>query len=327
MIRIGLLGAAKIAPPAIIEPAAQRDDCFIAAVACSNEARGAAFARTHNIASVETDYAALIGRDDIDLIYNALPPNRHLDLTIAALTAGKAVLCEKPFAMNASQAKEMVAASEKTGCLLVEAFHYRFHPAFQRLLDLLGNGAIGAVQHIEALFEVAIPYKEGELRHTASLGGGAMMDLGCYPLHWARMIAGSEPTIASASAQTGMQPDIDIVMQASLEFPNGVAANISCSMQDGASKRSEIIVHGETGKLYMSNPIHPSFGHLISIEVEGETTTETVDGGPTYEYQLAHMLAVMAKKTLQLTGGEDAIANMVAIDAIYEAAGMKPRGL
>lgn len=327
MIRIGLLGAAKIALPAVIEPAAQRDDCFIAAVACSNEARGAAFAQTHNIAFVETSYEALIGRDDIDLIYNALPPNRHHDLTILALTAGKSVLCEKPFAMNALQAREMVAASKKTGSLLVEAFHYRFHPAFQRLLDLLNNSAIGAVKHIEAVFEVEIPYKEGELRHTASLGGGALMDLGCYPLHWVRMIAGSEPTITSASAQTDVQPDIDIAMQASLEFPNGIAANISCSMQDGVPKHSEIIVHGETGKLHMSNPIHPSFGHLISIEVGGKTTTETVDGGPTYDYQLAHMLAAMAKKTRQLTGGDDAVANMVAIDAIYEAAGMKPRGL
>lgn len=326
MIRIGLLGAAKITPIAVIEPAAQRNDCIIAAVACSHKTRGADFAKTHNIASVETDYETLITRDDIDLIYNALPPNRHMDLSIAALNAGKAVLCEKPFAMNAGQAKAMVAASAKTGCHLVEAFHYRFHPAFIRSLQLVTEGAVGAVQRIEACFDASIPYQRGELRHTASLGGGALMDLGCYPLHWARMLAASEPAVISASAQTGAHADIDIAMDAELEFQNGISAHISCSMQDGVPTGAEFTVHGDKGKLRMSNPLTPSTGHMISIEANATTTTEIVEGGPTYEYQLDHMMAVMLKKSTPLTGGQDAVANMTAIDAIYESAGMKPRG-
>lgn len=203
MIRIGVLGAAKIAPKAIIDPAAKRGDCTVSAVACRDGARGAEFAQACGVASVETDYEALVLREDVDLVYNALPPNRHADLTIAALKAGKAVLCEKPFAMNAAEARAMVAAGRETGRALVEAFHYRFHPAFRHALALLRDGAIGAVQRIDASFSIAIPYKEGELRHTLALGGGSLMDLGCYPLHWARTIAGGEPRIASASAETG----------------------------------------------------------------------------------------------------------------------------
>lgn len=320
-----MLGAAKIAPKAIIDPAAKRNDCVIAAVACSNKERGAAFAQANNIPSIETDYDALISRGDIDIIYNALPPNRHADLTIAALEAGKAVLCEKPFAMNAEEAQTMIAASRRTGRPLVEAFHYRFHPAFYRALALLRNGAIGALQRIDAHFDTSIPYKKGELRHTAELGGGALMDLGCYPLHWARTIANAEPKVVSASAQTAEHQNIDVSMQAALEFPNGISATIGCSMKPNTHKRAEFTVIGEKGELHMSNPLQPSMGHLISITTDEQPNTETVSGGPTYEYQLAHMLAVTVQNETPITGGSDALANMTAIDAIYHAAGMQPR--
>ena len=325
MIRIGILGAAKIAPNAIIDPAAKHDDCAITAVACRDGARGAAFAQTHAIPSVETDYEALIARDDVDLVYNALPPNRHADLTIAALKAGKAVLCEKPFAMNAAEAEAMAAASRETGRPLVEAFHYRFHPAFKRALALIHDGAVGAVKHIDAAFTVAIPYREGELRHTAALGGGALMDLGCYPLHWARSIAGGEPRIVSAKAETGADPQVDLDMEATLDFDNGVTARIECSMQEGVARNAGFVVRGDKGVLRMFNPMQPHLGHAVTLEADGDTKTETVPGGPTYDYQLDHMLDVMTRDAAPLTGGDDAIANMKMIDAIYEAAGLERR--
>lgn len=326
MIRIGVLGAAKIAPKAIIDPAAKRDDCAVTAVACRDGARGAEFAKAHDIPSVETDYEALVARDDVDLVYNALPPNRHADLTIAALKAGKAVLCEKPFAMNAEEANAMTAASRETGRPLVEAFHHRFHPAFRHALALVHEGAVGAVEQIDASFTVEIPYREGELRHTAALGGGSLMDLGCYPLHWARTIARSEPRIASASAETGVDPEVDLAIEADLLFADGVTARIRSSMQEGVERNAAFEARGDKGVIRMINPLHPSIGNAITLEADGKTSTETIPGGPTYEYQLDHMLAVMTKGAAPLTGGEDAVANMTAIDAIYEAAGLPPRG-
>jgi len=326
MLRIGILGAAKIAPKAIIAPAAKRDDCVVAAVASRDAARAAAFAHAHGVKAIETDYGALIGRPDIDLVYNALPPSRHADLSIAALRAGKAVLCEKPFAMDAAEARAMTEASRETGRPLLEAFHHRFHPAFRRVLTLVRDGAIGAVRRIDARFTVPIAHREGELRHTAALGGGALMDLGCYPLHWARTIAGAEPRIVAASAVVGAQPDVDLAMTATLDFPTGAEATVHCSMEDAAPRDAALFVYAEAGVLRMTNPVHPSHGHAISLETNGAVKMETVDGGPTYDYQLDHVLAVMAGRETPLTGGGDAVANMAAIDSIYEAAGLLPRG-
>lgn len=115
MIRMGILGAAKIAPKAVIDPVSRRDDCEIVCVAARDGAKARAYADEHSIPEIAESYEALIARPDIDLIYNALPPNRHADLSIAALEAGKAVLCEKPFAMNAAEARAMVDASARTG--------------------------------------------------------------------------------------------------------------------------------------------------------------------------------------------------------------------
>ncbi len=325
MLRIGLLGAAKIAPPAIIGPADDRAEVEITALACRDAARGRAFADEHGIASVETDYEALARRDDVDLIYNALPPVRHADLTIAALEASKPVLCEKPFAMNAGEARSMTDAATRTGLPLIEAFHYRFHPAFGHVVELVESGVIGTISSMDAAFNVAIPYREGELRHTAPLGGGALMDLGCYPIHWVRTVAGGEPIIRTATARQD-RPGIDTVMSAKLEFPGGVPANISCSMAEDADFSAHLTLTGTDGTLSILNPLAPHHGHKISITRNGETETLKVEGATTYHHQLDHVTDVLAGRAQQITGGEDAVANMTAIDAIYMAAGMAPRG-
>ena len=326
MIRIGILGAAKIGPKAIIEPAANRDDCTIHAVAARDGDKARAYAEQHGIPNVETDYEALVRRDDLDLIYNALPPHRHADLSIAALEAGKAVLCEKPFAMNAEEAARMVEASHKAGKPLIEAFHYRFHPAFQRVLDVVKGGKLGEIKTLHAVFNVTIPYREGELRHTLSVGGGAMMDLGCYSLHMIRTLTGAEPDILSAEALCE-RPGVDLRMTANLGFAGGASASLECNMAEGIDRKILLEVECTNGCISLLNPVHPHRGHQISIRQGGKETLETVDGKITYEHQLDHVMDVLAGRAAPLTGGADALANMTAIDAIYTAAGLSPRGL
>jgi len=294
MIKIGILGAAKIAPKALISPASLRDDCEITCVASRNEQKAKNFAREHNIPNVETSYEALVERDDIDLVYNALPPNRHCDLSVVALRAGKAVLCEKPFAMNAQEAQQMVDASIKYDRPLIEGFHYRYHPAFVRYLEIIRSGTIGNVKSIDAAFDVAIPYREGELRHVPELGGGALMDLGCYPVHWVRTIMGAEPVSVTASCETE-RPGIDISTSADVTFANGVLTKIGTSMADGMPFRAEITVIGSAGTAHMEN----------------------------LDHQLDHVMAVLSGDTLPITAGEDAVANMKLIDAIYRSAGLR----
>lgn len=326
MIKIGILGAAKIAPPAIIKPAGQRGDCAIVSVAARDVARAETFALTNGIPEVEKNYEALIARSDIDLIYNALPPHRHADLSIAALKAGKAVLCEKPFAMNAAEAARMVQVAAETGGTLIEAFHYRFHPAFERALEIARSGMLGEITEMTAKFSVEIPYKEGELRHTLAIGGGALMDLGCYPLHWARTLIGQEPVIASAEAVCE-HDNVDLSIQAVLTFPGGARGDISCSMALGVQTEAHFELKGREGTLTMINPLAPHMGHQIKLTRNGETTTETVDAKTTYDHQLAHVIDVIRNDAPPLTGGADAVATMTAIDAIYTAAGLRPRGM
>lgn len=325
MIRIGILGASKIATKALIPQVNRRDDCTIVAVAARDGARGRSYAETHGIPEVVENYEALVRRADIDLIYNALPPNRHSDLTIAALEAGRHVLCEKPFAMNAGEARAMVATSRRAGRHLVEAFHYRFHPMFLDILEKVRGGAIGKLCAMKAEFSVAIPYAPEELRHRPDLGGGAMMDLGCYPLHWLRAIAGTEPTLLSARIEEGT-PGTDILTEAQLEFPGGIPARMRTCMKPGQRYKALIAIKGSEGVLRAMNPLHPTFGNSISILSGTNTNRYTVHGDTTYDYQLAHMVDLLAGRAAPITGGDDAIANMAMIDAIYEAGGLKARG-
>jgi predicted dehydrogenase len=325
MIRIGLLGAAKIAPLAMVKPVSRRDDCTIVAVASRDEARARAFADQHGITDTEPDYDSLIARPDIDLIYNGLPPHRHADLSIAAMRAGKAVLCEKPFAMNADEAQAMVTASQETGQILLEAFHYRFHPAFQAALDTIQSGQIGKIYHIDAAFSVAIPYSEGELRHTPEVGGGALMDLGCYPLHWVRTLIGETPTPVSANANLG-RPGVDLRTTASFTFPGGATATIQASMAPHIKFKAFFDVQGDRGRLRMNNPIHPHHGYTISGTALEQVGAKQDSSDSTYDHQLAHVVDVIKNAADPMTGGADAIENMAVIDAIYRRVGMSPRG-
>lgn len=325
-IRIGLLGASKIALPAIIEPARSFGRAAVTRVAARSADRAGAYAREHGIPGIEPDYGALVASDAVDVVYNALPPSGHERWSTAALRNGKHVLCEKPFAMNALAAERMVAAADASAGTLLEAFHYRFHPLFSRVLDTVDTGVLGDIRELEAQFNVPIPYRPGELRHMPELGGGACMDLGCYPLHWVRTVMRAEPTVVSATA-VQERYGIDISMRAWLDF-DGVGAGISCSMAADLAPTVDaaLRIQGTRGRLVAINPVAPHMHNELIIEVRGETRREKIYGNTTYWYQLQHVVEVLDGKAEPLTGGADAVANMRAIDSIYAAAGMAPRG-
>ncbi|MEO1474827.1 MAG: Gfo/Idh/MocA family oxidoreductase [Pseudomonadota bacterium] len=326
-MRIGCLGAARIAPAALIEPARQLDGVTVTAIAARDRSRAEEFAQTHDISGIETDYKTLIARSDVDIVYNALPPSRHSDLTIAALEAGKPVLCEKPFAMNAVEAKRMAEAAQRTGVLLMEAFHYRFHPAFARALDVVNSGALGSIIECEAEFSAEIADRPNELRHIYELGGGALMDLGCYPLHWSRTLLPGEPKIVSATAVCG-RPNVDLTTEAELVFANDVNARIRTSMAKGTARTAWFRITGTDAALHMFNPLAAHFGYKLSIERDGqsEVISEGTAGGPTtYDHQLRHFVDCLNGKAEPILTLEDAVANMTAIDAIYKAAGLPAR--
>jgi predicted dehydrogenase len=312
-IRVGVLGAARITPLAILEPSSARDDVVITAVAARDPARARAYARQHRIAAVEPDYAALVARDDLDLIYVALPPAGHAEWTIRALEAGKSVLCEKPFARDAEEGREMVRTAAQRGLHLLEAFHYRFHTVVRQAEAILADGVLGRLTHAEAHLDFPIPRRPGELRWSAAQGGGALMDLGCYPLHLLRTLLNQEPEVTAAAAI--WTEGVDKQMDATLRFPEGVMGRIGASMTVEIPNAKAVVV-GERGRLMISNYISPQNGCRFVLQVEGHDRVLSVEGPSTYEAQLDHVIQVLRGTAKPLTGGQDAIGNMVAIDAV-----------
>jgi predicted dehydrogenase len=317
-VRVGILGAAKIAPGALIAPAKQRDDVELVAVAARDPARAEAFAAAHGLPFTSASYSELIAREDIDLVYVALHISAHAEWSIRALEAGKAVLCEKPFAFSAGEARAMVAAAEAAGRPLIEAFHYRHHPVLRRAFEMAADGALGSLIDAEALFEVTIPYAPEELRWRADLGGGALMDLGCYCVHALRTLAG-EPEVTAAKAR--MARGVDAAMEVSLTFPGGVTARLATAM-DPERPVARLRLKGEKGSLEITPFVAPQLGCQFTLDLGEGPVSQPAEGPTTFACQLAHVVDVMLHGATPLTGGADAIANMVAIDAIYETAGV-----
>jgi predicted dehydrogenase len=318
MYRIGLLGASKIARGAVIAPAKTNPDFEVVAVGARDATRARAYADEHGIAHVSASYAELVRREDIDVVYNALPPVGHAEWSVAALEAGKTVLCEKPFAMNADEARAMTEASARTGQLLIEAFHYRFHNVIRHAEALLKDGALGRVTKASAEFKGTIPRSPDELRWRRDLGGGGLMDLGCYPIHALRTLLGGEPRVVSARGQ--FEDGVDVDLAAEFAFPGGVPASMACAMVS-PSFSAPLRIEGERGSLEIINYLAPQMGCRFTTTIDGETVARPTDGPSTYEAQLIHLAQVLRGEAQPLTGGADAVGNMTAIDAIYAAAG------
>jgi predicted dehydrogenase len=320
IIRVGILGAARIAPKAVIDPARDNPEFQIVAVAARDKGRAKAFAAENDIPFVADGYSALIAREDVDLVYVALPHAAHQEWSIKALKAGKAVLCEKPFAMNAAGARIMTAAAEEAGLPLIEAFHNRFHRVMRRAVEIVASGELGKLIEAETVFDVEIPYSPGELRWIPAQGGGALMDLGCYCVHALRTIAGGEPTVAAA--QCTIVRGVDETTTAELQFPNGLRAKLHTSMKSPVFT-APLRIKGEKGTMEISNFLAPQIGCRFTVEIDGKRREEPTEGLSTYAAQLAHVGDVMLRGAKPLTGGADAVANMACIDSIYAAAGYK----
>ncbi len=321
MPKIGLLGASKIAPRAVIEPARERGDVEIVAVGARDPARARAYADEHGIAQVSESYAALVARDDIDLVYIALPPAEHLEWTRKSVEAGKAVLCEKPFAMDAAQARLMVQAATAARRPLIEAYHYRFHQVMLTARRMILDGAIGNPRGGRAYFNVPIAKTPGELRWIRNLGGGGLMDLGCYPLHALRTLFGTEPVVTAAEGV--FEDGVDVSIRADLVFPGDIKAEVACSMRP-EKFGCRVVIEGDRGAINITNFVGPQMGGRFTVTREGESEDLSMDGPTTYAAQLEHVVQVMNGAVIPLTGGGDAVAQMAAIDAIYAAAGRPP---
>jgi predicted dehydrogenase len=323
-IRMGILGAARIAPAALVRPARGVDEVEVTAVAGRDRARTEAFATKHGIQRVLPDYASLVSDPDIDAVYVPLPNGLHGHWTMAALEAGKHVLCEKPFTANAEEAREVAAgAARHPERVVMEAFHYRYHPLFARVRQLLDEGAIGTVRHIDTW--LCFPLLGGnDIRWQLGLAGGALMDCGCYTLHMLRHLAGAEPSVVSARMKL-RSAGVDRFMQAQYRFEDGRTGRTTCSMLSAQVVRVGLRVRGDAGELKVFNPVMPQTYHRLTVSGPGGRRVEHVVRRPTYEFQLEAFADAVLRGVPVLTGPDDSIANMTLVDAVYGAAGLERR--
>jgi predicted dehydrogenase len=322
-LRIGILGAARIVPAALLRPARELPEVEVAAVAARDPKRARAFARKHGVARVHPDYDSLLCDRSLDAVYNPLPNGLHCEWTIRALEAGKHVLCEKPLASNAVEAERMAEAAEKSGLALVEAFHWRHHPLAARMREVVRND-IGRVRHLEASLCVPI-LRPGDIRYRFDLAGGATMDMGCYVINIVRWLAEAEPSVVSAQARLS-SADVDRWMRAELRFADGRTARITCALLSSSLLRLGARVQGSAGTMRVFNPIAPQYFHRLTVRTKEGVRREKVAGDASYTHQLRAFARHVRAGEPITTDARDAVANMRVVDAVYRKAGLPLRG-
>jgi predicted dehydrogenase len=320
-VRIGILGAARVAPLVLVKPARENDEVVVAAVAARDVARARAFAAKHGIARVHESYEALIADPDLDAVYIPLPNGLHGRWTRAALAAGKHVLCEKPFTANAAEAREIAELAAKSDRVVMEAFHYRYHPLTLRAEQIIASGELGKLQRVEAALCFPLP-KFSDIRYDYSLAGGAAMDVGCYAVNMVRTFGGSTPEVVSAQAKL-RDPHVDRAMTAELSFADGHTGGIRCSMWSTDLIRLSATVIGDRGKMRVLTPLAP-FRRLSVRSADGKRV-ESFSKRTMHAYQLDAFAAAVLRGEPVKTTPEDAVENMTVIDAIYRAAGLPLR--
>jgi len=325
-LRFGLLGAAYIAPRGLVKPVAELPDVDIVCMAARDRERAETFARRAGIPVVHDTYDEVVNDPNVDAIYNPLTISGHHEWTIRALNAGKHVLCEKPFAMNEAEAQEMADCARENDLICAEAFHYYYHPLSRRMREIVQSGVLGSIRFADAHFQNVVEDTPSQIRYRIELGGGATMDLGCYPLHFLRHTFEAEPQVVSATAAT-VHEHIDIEMVAELLFPGDTPARIWCRMNAAGGFSSGMNVYGDKGRLKVVNPMVPQREpHLIELVTAWGTRRETLTTTPTFNYQLQAFIDAIDGVRPMPTDAIDGVISMRVIDNVYRAAGMTPRG-
>lgn len=325
-VRIGLLAASRIAQTAVVEPARVVSGVEIAAVASRSRDRAVDAAERWLIPRVVDSYEAMIVDENLDAVYIGTPAALHRGWAVAAIEAGKHVLCEKPFASNAHDALRIADAAAGADVIVMEAYHWRYHPLVSQMRSILDSGMLGTIDIVDARFEVetaAIP--RSDIRWDLSLGGGAMMDIGCYPASWLRWLFNDEPEVESAEAVCPV-PGIDGSMRVELSWPTGVSGSIFASMiSETTGHTSSLTVVGSNATMAVENPVAPQWGGALEVRSASGTTDYPVLAGSTYESQLVAFRDAVVFGAEFPTTAADGVQTMRLVDACYRAAGLDVR--
>lgn len=322
-VRWGILGTAKIAVAKVI-PAMQRSPwCEIVGVASRDLAKSESAARELNIPKAYGSYEELLADNSIEAIYNPLPNNLHVLWTVKAAEAGKHVLCEKPIALNASEARTLIDVRDRTGVRIQEAFMVRTHPQWLETRRLIHSGRIGSLITINGFFSYNNP-DPANIRNHLELGGGALMDIGCYPITISRFMFETEPRRVLGFIERDANNGTDTLTSAVLEFPNG-RSTFTCGTRLAPYQR--MIFHGTEGRIEVLIPFNAPNDRATRIvadqgaDLTGESA-EIIEIPICDQYEIQGSLFSQAirENREQAIPLEDAINNMTVIDAVFRSA-------
>jgi predicted dehydrogenase len=317
-LRWGIISTANIGRIAV-NPAIQSSrNGELVAVASRDERRARAFAERSGISRYHASYQALLEDDSIDAVYNPLPNSMHREWTIRAAEMGKHILCEKPLALSEAECREMDAAAVANGVKLMEAFMYRFHPRTDRVLELVRGGAAGELRLIRSAFTFRLT-RPDNIRLQPELGGGALMDVGCYCVNISRTVVGSEPVEVQAFAHWTASR-VDEQLLGTLRFENGVMAQFDCALN--LERREIVEIVGTQGRLDVPAAFLPGTSDARILETHGreEPIVHTVPGEDQYRVMVEHFAdCALHDRPLRYPAAE-AAANMRVIEALYESA-------
>jgi predicted dehydrogenase len=314
-VRWGVLSTAKIAR-AILGGARETAAAEVVAVASRDGERARAFAAEHGIPRTHASYEALLEDPDVEAVYVPLPNSLHLPWAVRALEAGKHVLCEKPLSRRAADVEEAFAAAERCDRLLMEGFMWRYHPQTERLVALLGEGAIGPLRVVRAAFGFSLAPEDVNVRWDAALEGGALMDVGCYCVSALRLLAG-EPERVSAERVDGAS-GVDARMAAVLRFGGGVVGTFDCGFD--VVPRAGIEVVGETGTIVSLDPWHGAAPDISLLRPGREPEQIAAEAANPYGRELEDLSGAIREGRAPRLGREDALGQARAIEALYRAA-------
>ena len=313
IVRWGILSTANIALQKVI-PAMQRSPwCAITAIASRDLSRATEAANILNIPKAYGSYEELLADDSIEAIYNPLPNHLHVPWTLKAAEAGKHVLCEKPIALNADEAKTLIAARDRYGVRIQEAFMVRTHPQWLETRKLIRSGKIGTLRSITCFFSY-FNSDPANIRNQVGLGGGALMDIGCYPITISRFIYEAEPRRVVGLVERDAVFGTDTLTSAILEFEQG-QSTFTCSTRLAPYQR--MIFHGTEGRLEVLIPFNAPNDRVTQILLNDETIDIPVCDQ--YEIQGTLFSQTLRENRAQPIPLEDAINNMVVIDAVFRA--------
>ncbi len=318
MVRWGILSTAGIAARAFVPALRQTRRGQLAALASRSREKGEAFARQHDIPLVFGDYASLLASDQIDAVYNPLPNSLHAEWTALAAGQGKHVFCEKPLALNPAEARQMVEVCQKAGVMLFEAFVFLYHPQTLKLRQLLDEGAIGPLVQVQAQMTFPLARPTDNIRMNRELGGGSLMDVGCYPITFARFAFGVEPLSVQATCR--MDPDYGVDTRAGmlLNFSGERFATLQAGFDAPGGQGA--VLFGEKGYIEVPKPYHPGEHSQMVIHRGDKEETLSFDTGTVpFAPALEHFHDCILDRTKPIATAAYAGGTLQVIGAVLES--------